>query len=1215
MRNLLKVLGASALIAGGTVPASVQALGGPLINQGVVPVGIGSGACLFTAYMDQGFGDAAMSFNAPTMNITSTGGSEWFGGAVDASVAAITVSDLETQCIFEPGSVVIESQNGADNGSFSADDYMGITFLGRPASDTNTYRYVVALQGASATTVVNTRTLVTLTTYYRDADDDTYGDPAVFLDAVSAPSGYVTDNTDCDDSNAAANPGATEVLDGIDNNCDGNIDEGFANTPPTAVAGAIPNPAASGQTVTLVGSSSSANDTGQSLTYSWSQTAGTTVTLSPNASAANPTFVAPTLTPGGPNETLTFSLVVNDGVENSVADTVDVTVNAPADNTPPTAVSLLRNTPTTTFTNADSLTWALTFDEDVQSVDPTDFTVTGTTATLAVTGTGTTYNLTLSGGNLAGLNGTVTIGFSGSQYIEDLATNPFGGTISGTNESSYSVDNAQDSIALTTPSSTVSGEFPVTAVFTATGPAPAPNAANPGLAVLSQVAITNGTRTGGSSFSGNTLTFNVTPNGSGAVTVSFPAAVASDGAGNPTQASNVVSVTANAAPTATASAAQTSVVSGTQVQLQGTGTDTDGTIASYSWTRTGGTGGTLNALLNSTSAQNPTFTDSSLTSNDVAVTHIFELIVTDDDGAQSVADAVTITITPPADTEAPVIRPITNVSFEADPSGSRLIGFSAIVDDNVDTGIQPVFRLDGNIITSPYAFPTGANLITINATDTAGNPAVEVQFTITITPGVTPDTPQITTADINTNRSLTIGGTAEVDSTVRVTFPDTTFQEVTATGGVYSVTSAADMTGGTVSVTSTDARGYTSPAATVDLFPDYDEPTVTITGAPSRLTEEGPFTITITFSEPVLNFVQGDLTVAGGILTSFSGAGAVYTAEITPETQQNVLISVAAGVAEDAAGNLNVASSVVRVTNRVLTATEQLVTRSAIQRGIAQSNTRPSLRRFFVGRNFTNFNASVTQGAGNFDFETSSGRPVWAAGQGQWSTNGDMETSYANVAVGAHFEPTENVLLGIMAQFDHAVSDQGVARMESTGWLVGPYAVARLEDQPLVFSASYLMGQSENTASPLGTYEDTFTSDRTMATVGVSGELELTRLTLIPLLDVAYITDQNEAYVDGGANVVRSLKATVAEATLGMDFVMPINTVNGSLDLIGGFGATASVTDDSVERIETTRGRTELGFRYGMENGGRLTARATYDGLSQDDYEAYGAEVLFEISF
>ncbi len=61
--------------------------------------------------------------------------------------------------------------------------------------------------------------------WYDDDDGDNYGDSSALTLACSAPSGAVSDPGDCDDSDASVHPAATEICDGIDNDCDGLVDD------------------------------------------------------------------------------------------------------------------------------------------------------------------------------------------------------------------------------------------------------------------------------------------------------------------------------------------------------------------------------------------------------------------------------------------------------------------------------------------------------------------------------------------------------------------------------------------------------------------------------------------------------------------------------------------------------------------------------------------------------------------------------------------------------------------------------------------------------------------------------------------------------------------------------------------------------------------------------------------------------------------------------
>jgi hypothetical protein len=77
--------------------------------------------------------------------------------------------------------------------------------------------------------VIDEDDAVDVATWYLDFDGDSYGRSSITDLSCNQPTGYVANATDCLDTDAAINPGATEVCDSVDNDCDGDIDDDDAS--------------------------------------------------------------------------------------------------------------------------------------------------------------------------------------------------------------------------------------------------------------------------------------------------------------------------------------------------------------------------------------------------------------------------------------------------------------------------------------------------------------------------------------------------------------------------------------------------------------------------------------------------------------------------------------------------------------------------------------------------------------------------------------------------------------------------------------------------------------------------------------------------------------------------------------------------------------------------------------------------------------------------
>ena len=169
----------------------------------------------------------------------------------------------------------------------------------------------------------------------------------------------------------------------------------------------------------------------------------------------------PYLHSAGDHPTATVTIEDNDG--------------GPAlDTTAPRVSSIERFFPSVSPTAFDSLTWRVTFSEDVRNVDKSDFRLSGTTATLSTSSTGrpSIYEVVASGGDLADLNGTVVLSFASNRNIVDSNRNRLVNTRpTGANEDHFVVENT------VAPTVTITGGTAITkggnAVFTLTAnPAP-----------------------------------------------------------------------------------------------------------------------------------------------------------------------------------------------------------------------------------------------------------------------------------------------------------------------------------------------------------------------------------------------------------------------------------------------------------------------------------------------------------------------------------------------------------------------------------------------------------------------------------------------------------------------------------------------------------------------------------------------------------------------
>jgi hypothetical protein len=350
-----------------------------------------------------------------------------------------------------------------------------------------------------------------------------------------------------------------------------------------------------------------------------------------------------------------------------------------------------------------------------------------------------------------------------------------------------------------------------------------------------------------------------------------------------------------------------------------------------------------------------------------AGTYSFTAVATNGDGPGGTSSGLDVTI----DTTAPTVTNVTSSTANGTYAAGTVIPVSVTFSEVVYVTGTPVLALSTGSPASTavgYASGSGTNTLAFTYTVVAGNTTADLDYasssalsgtivdaagnaaTLTLAaPGaagslgankaIVIDTagPTVTinqagaqadptkTSPINftvvfsatvadfTTGDVTLSGTAGA-ATATVSGSGTTYN-VAVTGMTTTGTVIASLAAGVAGNGGHPSAASTSTDNTVTW--DVTAPTVAVNQAANQPDPTGtsPINLSVVFSEPVTGFVTGDVTLtsstAGGSKTAtVTGSGTTYNVAVTGMTTAGtVVVSVATGVASDAAGNLNLASS------------------------------------------------------------------------------------------------------------------------------------------------------------------------------------------------------------------------------------------------------------------------------------------------------------------
>ncbi|WP_221409572.1 Ig-like domain-containing protein [Marinoscillum furvescens] len=448
---------------------------------------------------------------------------------------------------------------------------------------------------------------------------------------------------------------------------------------------------------------------------------------------------------------------------------------------------------------------------------------------------------------------------------------------------------------------------------------------------LSDINVGNGTAANLTTVNDSTYTAEITPDGAGDITINVAGGVAQDAAGNGnTAATTATTIYDNTSPAPVINNAPDSVnTTDPFTVVIDFGEVVSGFVAGEV---TIGNGSVTDFVNNGDGTYNVTITPSG--AGDITI-DVAAGVAQDAAGNTNTAATQVETI---YDADRPTARienapaVVGNASpYDVEIHFNEAINGFTIGDITVTNGgVTALTQVNDSTYTAEIT-PNGAGDISVAvaenvATDNAGNGNTAATTVTTI---LDEDAPTVDIQDEPAYVNNTAAYTVTIDFGETVTGFDlseilvgngSAANLVDLGSGEYTVEITPDGTGDisiniNAAVAQDNAGNDNIAASEVVTVYDNQSPSVEIQNAPAAVNATTPYTVVVAFDEVVSGFVASEVSVGNGSVTNFTNNGdGTYDVEITPSGAGDITIDVAAGVAQDAAGNLNTAATTVTTT-------------------------------------------------------------------------------------------------------------------------------------------------------------------------------------------------------------------------------------------------------------------------------------------------------------